>query len=205
MALEGKADRENSVVIIGVEVRGGDLESAADAQPESLPEVEPSKHDTWCHEHLRLAVVGTVVEMGVVHFEFRPESSSDVILQRVVPWVGIANLGLVARGETDAECALSAEAPETLAVGNRRRNDRIGCAILMLPGRHSGLEEGSQDVISVFLVGRQDAVLDEEPPVAKAILHSRVVVDQVRGWGNQDDFDVSRGNDFEALRSTVVF
>ena len=105
----------------GVEVRGGDLKAATDGERQTFPEVEPAKHETRRQVDLGFAVVGTVLEMGVVDFEFGPELAVEVILKRIVPGEGAADFGFTAGWKRGAECALKIEVAEAFAVGDGGR------------------------------------------------------------------------------------
>lgn len=48
-------------------------------------------------------------------------------------------------------CSLHIKIPEVLAVGNRRRNDRVRRTVGKLSGRVAQAEEGRQDVIAVLV------------------------------------------------------
>ena len=107
--LEGEADGENAVVIVDVEVGGGNLESATDSEGQAMPKMESADYQTWGHEHLGLAVVRAILKIRVVHFDFRPELPIQVILEGIVPRIRVTNLGFIACGESHTERALNVE------------------------------------------------------------------------------------------------
>src|SRR6266852_3870128 len=92
------------------------------------------------HENLRLTIVRPVLEMRVVYFYFRPELSIKVILKGIVPRICAANLGFVARRQGHAQSPLNVESSEPLPIGDGRRDDRIGCSILVLTCGQSRLK-----------------------------------------------------------------
>ena len=120
--LEREAKCEHAIVIICVEVRRRNLESAAERQRQPLMNRNSSNHQSRRHEDLRLGVVGAVREMRVVHLELRPEFVMDAVLERVVPWERPADRTFVARGQRRTERALVVEIAEPFPVGNGGRD-----------------------------------------------------------------------------------
>ena len=139
--LEWEADRQNTVVVVRMEVSRGDLDSPTDGERQSLPKMESSDDQAGGYENLSLPIVRAVLEMLIVQFYFRPELSIKVILKRIVPGNCAANLDLVARRQGHAERALNVECSEALPVGDSRGDDSVGRSILVLARGQSGLEE----------------------------------------------------------------
>src|SRR5208283_5811144 len=152
-------------------MRGGNLKATADGERQAFPEMEPAKHETRSQVDLSFAGVRAVLEIGVVDFEFGPELAVEVILKSVVPGIGAANFGFIAGGKRCAERALQIEVAEAFAVSDGGSDDGVGGAVGVLPGRQGGLEESSEDVIAVLLVGGEDAVLHKKTPVAEPVLN----------------------------------
>lgn len=59
--LEWEADGEDSVVVIRMKVSRGNLKSATDTQPDSVPQMQSSDHHPRGHEHLGFPIVGAIV------------------------------------------------------------------------------------------------------------------------------------------------
>jgi len=203
--LEGKPDGKDAVVVVGVEVRGGDLKAPANAETEALVEVEAAEDDAGGHEDLGFAVVRAIVVMRVVHFQFRPESAADVVLERVVPGIGVADFVLVAGGKSYAKGALNIETVESLTVSDGGSDDGVGGAILVLAGGKSGLEEGGEDVVAILFVGGEKSIFDQEAPVAETVFDRRIVVDDIGRGSDENDFDMASGNEFESFGAAVIF
>src|SRR5258708_35333816 len=62
--LERKPYRQNCIVIVGVEVCGGDLIAAADGESDSVPKVKPSDYEAWGYEVLLHSVARAVLKKG---------------------------------------------------------------------------------------------------------------------------------------------
>jgi hypothetical protein len=58
---EREADRQNRIVIAGMEVRRGDLVSAPDRKADSSPQTKASHDQPRCHEILLVAVVLSIL------------------------------------------------------------------------------------------------------------------------------------------------
>src|SRR5207248_10286367 len=130
--LEGKTHRENSIVIVPVEVSRSDLDSPADGDCQSLPQMDSSDDPARGYEDLSLPTARSVLEMRVVHFDFRPELSIQVILKGVVPGICSADRRLVACRQGHAEGTLDIERSEALPVRNPGRDDSVGRSFLVL-------------------------------------------------------------------------
>src|SRR5438046_96176 len=110
--------------------------------------MDSSDDQARSHEHLRLPIARAVLEMSIVHFDFRPELSKKVILKSVVPRVRAADRHLVARWQRHAKGALDVERSEALPVCDGRRDDCVGRSILVLTCGKCRLKKRRQNVFS---------------------------------------------------------
>src|SRR5437867_11232674 len=94
--------------------------------------MDSSDDQARSHEHLRLPIARAVLEMSIVHFDFRPELSKKVILKSVVPRVRAADRHLVARWQRHDRGALAVARSEALPVGYGRLDDCVCRSILVL-------------------------------------------------------------------------
>src|SRR5438132_11157854 len=203
--LEGKTHRENSIVIVPVEVSRSDPDSPADGDCQSLPQMDPSDDQARGHEDLSLPTARAVLEMRVVHFDFRPELSIQVVLKSVVPGIRAADRNLIARWQGHAKSTLDIERSEALPVSDRRRDDGVSRSVLVLPRWECRLEKRRQNVLSLFLIRRKNPVLHEEAPIAESIPHRAVVMDNIGGRSNENHFDALGRDQLQPFCAAVVF
>src|SRR5947199_6448431 len=141
--------------------------------------MDSSDDQARSHEHLRLPIARAVLEMSIVHFDFRPELSKKVILTSVVPRVRAADRHLVARWQRHAKGALDVERSEALPVCDGRRDDCVGRSILVLTCGKCRLKKRRQNVFSVFFIRGKNPVLHEEAPIAESIPYCAVVMHDI--------------------------
>src|SRR2546430_17231455 len=182
--LEGKTHREISIVIVPVEVSRSDLDSPAVGDCHSLPQMDSADDQARGHEDLSLPTARSVLEMRVVHFDFRPELSIQVILKGVVPGIRSADSRLIARRQGHAKSTLDIECSEALPVCNRGRDDGVRRSVLVLPRRECRLEKSCQNVLSLFLIRRKNPVLIEEASIAESFPHQSGFMHDLAGLWN---------------------
>ena len=164
-----------------------------------------AKHNPRGDEDLGLAMVGAVLEVGVVRLHVRPKFLGNVVLERIVPDKSPANLSLVGGRKRSAEGSLNVEPSKALPVRDGRRKNRLQGPILVLACGQGGLEEGSQDVVAMLFICGGDPVFDEKTPVAEPVLQRGILVSNVGRWSDQKNLDMPLRDEFDALISVVVY
>ena len=123
----------------------------------------------------------SVGPISIVDLQFRPKILEQVILKRRVPKEGIAEIRQSRAGlrrgangvdrDLRADRRLNVEITPALAErqGRLRHQDVVRDRAAG-PARIGHLEEGGHNIIAVVLVGREQAILDEEGrPIARAL------------------------------------
>ncbi len=116
--LEGEAGGEDVGVVVAVEGGGGYLEAGAEDEGEAVAggvtEVDLADHEAGRDEGLILSVVGALVVVVRVEFDFGPEDFGDARLEGGVPGDGAADGVGVALGEDGADGGLNGEGARSL-------------------------------------------------------------------------------------------
>src|SRR6266478_7231638 len=135
--------------------------------------MEIAKHNPRSHEDLCLSMVGTVLEVCVIHFDLRPGFLGDVILESIVPGEGSADLGLVTGRKGCSKRSLNIKSTKAFPIGDRRSDDRLRGPVLILARGECRLEERRKNVLPMLFVSRDNPVFHKKAPVPKPVLQSR--------------------------------
>src|SRR6267143_4736425 len=166
--------------------------------------MDSSDEQTRGHENLRLPIARAILEMCVVHFDFRPKFSIQMVLKGVVPRVRATDRSFVARWQGHAKGALNVETAEALTVCDGRREDGVSRSILVLTCGKCRLEERRQNVLSVFFIRGKNPVLHEEAPITESISHGAVVMGDISGRGNKNHFYALGRDQLQSFCASIV-
>jgi len=145
------------------------LISDAKVNLHTLVELKTAKHDARADEELISVGADAARPLRVIERELRPKIFPDVILKGHAGKQRVADVVAFVGGDRIANRSLDIEIPEADAASNSGGND---------PGRPVGKggnaggrlksEKGGQNIVSIFLIGAEQALLDGDCiPVGK--------------------------------------
>jgi hypothetical protein len=206
LTLEGEAGGEDVGVVVGVESGGGDLEAGAEDDGEAVAggvaQVELTDHEAGGDEGLGLPVVGTLVVVVRVDFDFGPEDFAEAVLGGGIPGDGAADGGGFAGREDGAEGGLDGEGAEAFAAHEGRRDGGDEGAVFVAAGGEGEDCLAAEGVVVLLVGAGEGAELDGGGEVPGAVFDFGVVVVDV-GGEIDIDFGVGEGDEVEALGVVV--
>ena len=147
--------------------------------------MEIAKHNPRSHEDLCLSMVGTILEVCVIHFDLRPDFLGDVILESIVPGERSSDLFFVTCWKSCSKGSLNIKSAEAFPIGDHGGNDGFRRTVLILAGGKRHLEVRRKNVVAMLFVGGDDSVFQNKTPVSETVLYRRIVVHDVRRRRNE--------------------
>src|SRR5438876_8345617 len=155
-------------MILVTEVGDGGLIAEADDGSDPFPDRNSAKNQSCCHGPLIFVFRRSraIYPMGVAELDLGPEILETIWLERCIPDDRHADCLFVPVGNTRAHSALNVKAlpprSPTLTGGKRRGIDDLFRRERSDPSRNGHAEESSQNIVSMFLIGGDDPVLQQE-------------------------------------------
>ena len=124
--------------------------------------MDTPKYDSRCNEDLVLASIGSVWPIGVVHFNFRPQQFEQVVLESEICQKRCAQRMNISSRKGTAESQLHVEVTPAFSGGDSWCYGEIIGSERAGSDRRAKGEEAGQNIVSVFFVGAQKAVFDQQ-------------------------------------------
>lgn len=193
-------------MIVGMELRGGDLHSSAEHQSKTVARIvfqlKLAEHQPRRDKVLFTPVVRAAMVESRVVLDLRLEKLTNAILRRGVPDHDAAKLRCAVRGQHRAQCRLHVDPSEALAGAEGRRNRGCETPVLVAAGWDGAVQRKTHRIITALLIGSGQTVLQEQGNVAEAIPGLRIVLDVERQ--QRIELDLVPGHHIEAFRVVII-
>src|SRR5437870_6759227 len=156
-------------MVVPVELRHGDLYTAANRKMESLRQREAAQHESWSQENFLLSTQSTARPKSRILFKHGPDLSLDLVVYRGIEDDCPAEEIRAGGWKISANCALNVPRPDALCSRKSRGQDSVALPVRRGSRRERSTKKESHKIVAFAFGCGKPPKLHFPPEVSRPI------------------------------------